>query len=115
MVTGEPVPAEITDDFEAWFIDQDKAVSFAKIRQDKLKANSHAEMPILEERDDPESLLDGQIDLGEQVVQFLSLSLNPYPHAEGADYPLKEGDREAMSDIRKNPFAVLKDWKDGKA
>lgn len=114
VVTGEPVRSEITDEFEGWFIDHDTAVSFAKVRQEKLKQNAHAETPILDERDDPESLIDGHIDLGEQIVQFLSLSINPYPHAEGADYPIKEGDKEAMSEIRKNPFSVLKDWKDGK-
>ncbi len=113
VVTLEPISSHIEDDFEAWFADPDAAVSIAKVRHEKLNEKGHGELPILEEQDDPEALVDGKIDLGELVTQYLSLSIDPYPHAEGVEFeqPEAKNDEEA-DDLIKNPFAALKDWKD---
>ena len=113
VVTLEPVSSHIEDEFEAWYADPEAAISIAKARHEKLTEKGHGEQPILEERDDPEELIEGKIDLGELVTQYLSLAINPYPHAEGAEFEEQE---KAMapqdSDVLKNPFAALKDWKD---
>ena len=113
VVSMEPVETEIRDEFEAWFADPDQAVSIAKARREKQREKGHAELPMLEESEDPEPIMDGKIDLGELAVQYLSLSINPYPHAEGVEY--EHGDDQKENDpsiTRKNPFAALKDWKD---
>ena len=36
VVSLEPVPEQIEEDFEAWFSDPSKAVSFAKARRDRM-------------------------------------------------------------------------------
>lgn len=112
VVTLDPVHSVIEDRFDAWFADADKAVSLAKARREKRSKKGGGEMPMMEEHDDPEPIVNGQIDLGELVTQYLSLSLNPYPHAEGA---VPDGDERAIlqetAPERRNPFAALKDWK----
>lgn len=113
VVTLEPIKAHIEEDFEAWFADPEAAISIAKARHEKLNDKGHGELPVLDERDDPEALVDGKMDLGELVTQYLSLSVDPYPHAEGVQFeqPKTKADEEG-EDIIKNPFAALKDWKD---
>ena len=113
VVTLDPVQSHLEDEFEAWYADSDAAIPLAKARHEKLNEKGHGELPIREERDDPEPLVDGKIDLGELVTQYLALSINPYPHAEGAEEVMKAQEKEAKEDAEvKNPFAALKDWKD---
>jgi hypothetical protein len=52
----------------------------------------------------PEPIIDGMIDLGELVTQYLSLALDPYPRAPGVGFdPVLVADDETLS-----PFAVLR-------
>ncbi len=113
VVTLEPLDVHVEDDFEAWFADGEAAISIAKARHEKLNEKGHGELPVLDERDDPEPLIDGKLDLGELVTQYLSLSVDPYPHAEGVEFEeIAEGVGDEGEDLIKNPFAALKDWKD---
>lgn len=114
VITLEELTVPITEEFEAWFADPDAAVSFTKERQKMLANKKGEDLPILDEKDDPEAIVDGVIDVAEVATQFLSLAINPYPQAEGAVYdgPNDEQTGAEASDIRKNPFAALKDWKD---
>ncbi len=112
VVTLEPVEGHIEEAFEAWYADPARAVSFVKKQRDRQVKKGGVELPILEEHEDPEDIIDGQIDIGELVAQYLSLGLNPYPHAEGAEF--ERGDdqfQDTDSDLTRNPFAKLKDWK----
>ncbi len=110
-VTGKPVSSEIKDSFEAWFSDREKTVPFAKARQEKEVQKGKVEMPIMEEHEDPEPIIDGKIDAGELVTQFLSLAINPYPHAEGEAYEHGDDAPAQPSKRLDNPFAALKQWK----
>ncbi len=110
IITTDPVPESISDEFEAWFADPTQAVSFTKAKRERMSLKEQSDQPILEESDDPEPVIDGKIDLGELVTQHLSLALNPYPRAEGAEYALQEKTLEGGYDYD-NPFAKLKDWK----
>jgi len=113
VVTTDPVQSTTEEEFEGWFADPEQAVSFAKARQDKLQEKGQNELPVLREQEDPEPITDGQIDLGELVAQHLSLSINPYPHAEGVHYELGDDEIKAQpAESRQNPFAALKDWKE---
>lgn len=111
VVSGKPVKSEINDSFEAWYADQDEAVSFAKAKQERLMREGAGDFPFLEESEDPEPIVDGKIDVGELAAQYLSLAINPYPRAEGegvgGDDPLEE----VRGEVYENPFAALKDWK----
>lgn len=114
VVTLEPVEDWIEEEFEAWFADKEQTVSFAEAKKNRETRKGHAEVEISAEEDDPEPLHDGRIEAGELVTQYLSLAINPYPHADGASYA--KGDEEEPkrepSDVRKNPFEALKNWKD---
>ncbi len=113
VVTTDPVRSEIKEEFKAWYADSEQAVSLAKVKRDKLVEAGQGELPVLNEKDDPEAIIEGKIDLGELVTQYLSLSINPYPHAEGAEFEVGDDEKsDPPSDIRKNPFAALKDWKE---
>lgn len=112
VVTLEPIDTEINENFEAWFTDPAHAVSLAKVRQDKKVKKGNVEMPILDESEDPEPIIDGKIDLGELVTQHLSLAINPYPHKEGVQFEVgDDAPKPDKSDLQSNPFAALKDWK----
>lgn len=113
VVTLEPVVTQVEDEFEAWYADPDAAVPIAKARRERQTQKGKADLPMLDESEDPEAIIDGEIDLGELVTQYLSLSINPYVHAEGVEYEYGDGEGDKKpSDTRENPFAALKDWKD---
>ena len=108
--TLELLKSDLAEKFEAFYTDHDeKAVSFAKAKHERLGRVMDAELQILDERADPEPAIDGKIDLGELAVQYLSLAIDPYPRAEGADANPSEVTEIAPK--RRNPFAALKDWK----
>jgi uncharacterized metal-binding protein YceD (DUF177 family) len=56
----------------------------------------------------------GSVDLGEAVAETLSLSLDPYPRAPGADAKLREAgvQDEEQAARESSPFAVLQGLKD---
>jgi len=111
-----PLPTHVEDDFEGWFSDKaEAAVSFAKARTEREAKKGQSEIEILEESVDPEPIVAGKVDIGELATQYLSLSLEPYPHAEGVAHvysaePPDSGKEGA--EIRKSPFEALKDWKE---
>ena len=88
VVSGEPVEQKVEDSFKEFFC-----------------VHSRHENPIDIDMDAPdiEVVEDGRIDVGELVVEYLILGLDPFPRKSGL--PLVEaGDLEE----KENPFAVLK-------
>lgn len=113
VVTLDPIYTQVKEEFEAWYADPGQAVSFVKARQQMMADKAGEEAPILDEKDDPEPIVGGVLDLGELATQYLSLAIDPYPHAEGVHYEIGDDDpKNDPSKIRENPFAKLKDWKD---
>lgn len=93
VVTLEPVPAHLEQDFTATFAPAGAAEA--------------GEVVIaLEEEEPPEEIVDGRIDLGEAVVQQFAVALDPYPRSPeaAAAAALSSGDEEQG---RKGPFAAL--------
>ncbi|MBI1301598.1 MAG: hypothetical protein GC137_08070 [Alphaproteobacteria bacterium] len=114
VVTGEPVEESVSESFEAWFADDNQALSFAKAKRERMSRKERNEQPILEEEEDPESIIDGKIDLGELVIQYLSLSLNPYPRKDGVSFETQKEELDfEKNEVYENPFAALKNWKSG--
>lgn len=113
VVTLEPLNSHIEEDFEAWYGDMEQAVSFSKAKQQQEAIRQQGEAPIVPEKDDPEPIEDGKLDLGDIVMQFVSLSIDPFPQKEGVE--LGEGDVPEVKEPateRENPFAKLQEWKD---
>ena len=115
VVSLAPVQSHVEDDFEGWFGDKGAAVNFAKAKSDREAKKGHIEAEILDEAVDPEPIIGGKMDVGELATQYLSLAIDPYPHAQGvsSEYlAAPSGAPEAGAEIRKNPFDALKDWKE---
>lgn len=113
VVTLDPIESHIDDNFTAWFADPAQAISFNKALKQRDMEKKHGETPIVDEKDDPEVIVDGKIDIGDTITQFLSLSLDPYPHKEGVQYEVGDDTPQAKAaGVRKNPFDKLKEWKD---
>jgi len=114
VVTGDPIESVIEDNFEAWYADHDKAVPFIRAKHQVQSVIEGDEIQMLEEKDDPEPLVDGQVDLGEVVLQFLSLSVNPYPRKVAANETeeiIVVAESKSAASLRPNPFAALKNWR----
>jgi len=105
VLTLEPVPAQVEGDFSTLFV------------------ASEDDLDALEEDEERWGEVDidvhnaGTVDVGELAVQYLSLMLEPYPRAQGAEVvdPVHTGlgymtEEEAISS--RSPFAVLKQNKD---
>jgi uncharacterized metal-binding protein YceD (DUF177 family) len=107
------VRSRIEDEFEAWFADPQSFVSFTKAKNEKTSKTPEGEVHVVDEKDDPEPIINGKIDVGDLVVQHLSLALPQYPRAHGVSW--NNDDEPEVStpgaEKRPNPFAALKDWK----
>lgn len=100
---GEDVRGHIEQEFEAWFIDREGVASFRRAQRLKENEDTGRETEMTEEKDDPEIIQGGVIDIGEIAAQFLSLSLDPYPHRDEA------GHRDHIENDggKPSPFAAL--------
>jgi len=107
--TLEPLDANVSDEFEAWYAEEDQVVSFVRAKHEKHRIDGESENPVLDEKDDPETIIDGRINLGELVTQYFSLSLDPYP-CKVRDDDVADIERiESERNESRNPFAKLKE------
>ena len=97
VVSLAPVPAHIEADFEA---------SYAAAAAELLAVDLD---PL--DRDGPEPLIAGEIDLGEAVAQQLAIALDPSPRAPGAALPAGDFAGVGEQSGKKRPFAVLETLK----
>jgi uncharacterized metal-binding protein YceD (DUF177 family) len=81
----KPVVTTIAEPFDAYYSETNKAISFEKGKSDLLVRHGHDEVPMLDERDDPEPIVDGVINMGELVMQFLALAVPLYPRHDEED------------------------------
>ena len=77
VVTLDAVMASVADRFSV-LCEAEKRGGKADDADGEVFVDPFGEDPV-------ESLVDGGIDLGELVIQHLSLALDPYPHAPGID------------------------------
>ncbi len=116
VVTLEPFDTALSEPVEGWFANKESMVSFAAAKKERDVARSQAEVEVLDEKDDPEPIVEGRIDLGELVAQHISLAIPAYPHKDGVTYEVGDDDIviDDKSPLRKNPFEALKDWKENR-
>ena len=115
VASNKPVPAHLEEDFEAWYADHDKAIPFQRVKHDVQLKTDGEEVQMLEEHEDPEPMVDGQVDVGDLVVQYMCLAVNPYPrhpsHKEDEAAPSQTLKQAEGRNLRPNPFAALKNWR----
>jgi uncharacterized metal-binding protein YceD (DUF177 family) len=94
IVTLEPVEAHVEGDFERRYLPN------AEFKDGETASH---EIHVDPDGEDPAEILGREIDLGEILVEELSLALDPYPRKPGVEFT-PEQDTVAKPD---NPFAVL--------
>lgn len=99
VASGDPVPAEIDEPFRILFTPQPEAAR-----------GSEEEVELSEEDCDIVFYEGASIDIGEAVAETLSLSLDPWPRAPGAEQALKQAGVKAEGEV--GPFAALAGLKD---
>lgn len=98
VVTLEPVEHHLQETFEVALAE---AAEVEKMLAEQLQKGS-------EDEDLPEVLPPEGLDLGELVAQQLSLALDPYPRAAGADDALKDLTAAQNEEAKPGPFDVLR-------
>lgn len=93
VVTLEPAPGKVEAEFDRLF-------------SRDVPAESDGEVEIDPDAETPEPLTSDRLDLGEVLAEELSLALDPYPRAPGADEHLAAfgGDQTGAA---RSPFAGL--------
>jgi uncharacterized protein len=94
VVTIEPVDAKVEAGFERRFLPDDDL--------SREQGGEH-EVFVDPEGEDPPEPLGREIDLGEILIEELSLNLDPYPRKPGVEFQ----DAAAAVAPRENPFAKL--------
>ncbi len=110
VVTLEPLRVVIDEEMESYYADYSQATPFSKAKKNLYSKYGMDEIPIMEEDEEPESMRDGKIDLGELAMQYLSLAIDPYPHKEGLSEEEKVSTAgKTEEETYKNPFEALRD------
>ncbi len=102
VATGEPVPAEIEEEFEIVF------------RPHPADVSAEEEIELSEGELDVTFYDGASVDLGEAVAETLSLALDPYPRAPDAEAELRDAGVKTEEEQRmeSSPFAGLAALKD---
>lgn len=106
IVTLDPFPVQLDLPIQLDFTPEEEAAAFAR-RNDRDDAEIDIEV-MLNEDDPPEPIIDGVIELGGIMLEFLALALDPYPRKPGVSFESSVGDTGTES-----PFAALAKLKRG--
>lgn len=98
VVTLEPFPAHVEDDFEMVFGPEGE----------QYKPGQEIQLDV-EAADPPEPFgVDGMVDVGEAVAEHLALALDPFPRKPGAEVTVPKGVELGGPDTLPNtPFSAL--------
>ncbi len=102
VATGEPVPAEVEEEFEI------------KFRPEPVANTPDEEVELSEGELDVVFYSGGSVDLGEAVAETLSLALDPFPRSAAAADTLREAGVKSEEEAKaeSSPFAGLAALKD---
>jgi uncharacterized metal-binding protein YceD (DUF177 family) len=102
-VTLEPMETTVAEDF---------ALTYGPDSDSDVTPGGKEIQLHMDDDDPPEPIVGGQIDLGEAVVEYLSLAIDPFPRSPGALFEAGEGHDFTVNEPEKgNPFAVLANLK----
>lgn len=90
-VTGDPVPAQIAEDFTIRFLPE------GTVEGDEVE--------LSDDECDTVFYTGGAIDLGEAAAETLALALDPFPRSAGAEAALR--DAGVLGEDETGPFAAL--------
>ncbi len=94
VVTLDPLPAEVVEDF---------SMTFGGGEPDQVGAEIELS---LDDDDPPDPIEDGVVDVGEVVAEHLALALDPFPRKPGIEFEGGE-DPTPQEEKKPSPFAAL--------
>ena len=118
VVTLDPFDSEIVEPIDVRFAPAEVSGSSKSVplqttvgRRHRTPALEDAPMakPPSEDDDPPDPIVNGQIDVGALVAEFLALGLDPYPRKPGVEF--QESQDPAEGDIAESPFSKLQTLK----
>ncbi|RFB80296.1 YceD family protein [Methylovirgula sp. 4M-Z18] len=112
VVSLEPFDTQISEPLDARFAPQDDVETARKAAEAKLKSAIDYHEGALED-DPPEPIVNGRIDLGPLLVEFLALALDPYPRKPGEVFT-GGADASPEDESEISPFAALLKPQSGK-
>jgi uncharacterized metal-binding protein YceD (DUF177 family) len=101
VVTLEPFESQVDERFEVDFAPEAEAEAAHRRALEEIEAAADKAAALLEQRDPPDPIVGGQIDLGALAMEFLALGLDPYPRSPGARFD------EVAEPEKASPFTVL--------
>jgi len=96
-ISLKPVKNQIETSFEAFFTEEKYELPVCENMASIIPEN---------DEEAPEYIDNGQIDLGDLLVQHLSLEIDLFPKAEGADFS-EVLENNGIKNENNNPFSVL--------
>lgn len=103
VVTLEPVPEVIDEEFEENFVPEGSALA-------RMPANDAGEIVVDPDGPDIELFSGDEIDVGAFVAEMAAMALDPYPRKPGVEFA-EHIEGSAKDDKKPSPFAVLKNMK----
>ncbi len=97
VLSLEPFDTDIVEEID---VDFAPAAALATAQASTILGGAGA----MEQRDPPDPIVDGVVDVGALAAEFLALGLDPYPKKPGVEFvPIKVPEEED-----ERPFAILK-------
>ncbi|WOJ89466.1 DUF177 domain-containing protein [Methylocapsa polymorpha] len=111
VVSLDPFETKIRADIDVDFASAVEAAKLSGVVGTEIDAGDGWADSFGVKRDPPDPIIDGRIDLGALVEEFLVLSLDPYPRKPGASFDETGFSNNPLEKV--SPFAVLKKLKEG--
>lgn len=110
-VTLEPFETDVVEPIDVDFAPPAEAAQAAAAFAALIASDA---LDAVQDRDPPDPIVDGKIDLGMLAAEFLALGLDPYPRKPGLSFePATDQAAEgAADDADENPFSVLRKLKE---
>jgi hypothetical protein len=106
VLTLEPFDSDLVEEVDVDFAEASTAARAAAQSEAQTHASGDAQFGAAAsaDRDPPDPIENGTIDLGALAAEFLALGLDPYPRKPGAEFaPISD-----PQDVAERPFDVLK-------
>lgn len=117
VISGKVFASDYTEQIEAWYKDTPPIIQFEKAKKRReipLQETDDDEVEFENEKDNPEDIINGEIDLGELTAQFLGLILPAFPRASDETEGAGDYIEATPENTKTNPFSVLATLKDKK-
>jgi hypothetical protein len=106
VLTLEPFDSDLVEEVDVDFAEASTAARAAAQSDAQTRASGDAQFGTAAwaDRDPPDPIENGAIDLGALAAEFFALGLDPYPRKPGAEFaPISD-----PQDVAERPFDVLK-------